>query len=254
MADLSQQLSSVPLFSRLSPQGLALLTQAAEVVKFRPRRRVVREGAFPRSVYCLLKGSLRVFHRAPEQEGVEVVVKLFTAPAVFGEMEVMLREDQWRESVETLCEAEVVQFPGELFLELLQSEPSMSYLMTKDLCARLCMATEQTRAMASTGLSTRLASFMVDLSAMFGVPQRDGTVVVDLRLSQDLVARSVASSRKSVNQIFSEWKRLGLLKKESARYHILEPARIKELAAGSYRLLYSMNELLELEPAKAEAS
>lgn len=245
-------LAENPLFESLDRDLLARLAEHAEQVPFRPGRKILKEGEPAQHVFCLVEGGVRIYHHAPGQDRGEIVVKLFGAPAFFGEMEV-LRGLRWLETVETVLPSQVIRIPAGPFLHLLKVEPAFCFALVRDLSLRLCIATEHARVLAFTSLEARLASFVLDHVQLFGVEEEDGTVVLDLKLSQDTVARSLAASRKSVNATFGAWRERGILDKRNARYRILDLAALERLALESqYGLAHVIDdgkERQEMEPA-----
>ncbi len=66
---------------------------------------------------------------------------------------------------------------------------------------------------------------------------------IDVKLSQETLARSLAASRKVINQTFGRWKARGLLDKRDARYIVLDLDGIRALALESkYGLAYQIPE------------
>src|SRR5687768_13253523 len=103
-----------PLFKVLETNVLRTIVRASKLVPYRPKRTILREGEQPEYVFSLLKGSVRVFHRAGESE---VLLKLFRAPALFGEMEV-LAERPFMEYVNTLENSELMLVPAGVFRQV----------------------------------------------------------------------------------------------------------------------------------------
>jgi CRP-like cAMP-binding protein len=202
----------------------------------------LKEGEVARHVFCLVDGGVRIYHRAPGGEAGEIVVKLFRAPAFFGEMEVLLGLE-WLETVETVLPSEVLRISGAAFDRLLKSDGRLSYALVQDLTLRLCIATEHARVLAFTSLESRLASLMVDHLNLFGTEDAEtGGLLIDVKVSQDTLARSLAVSRKSVNATFRDWRARGLLTKREGRYVVLDRAALEGLAVESkYGLAYVLS-------------
>lgn len=238
---LFEALQANPLFSKVGSSVLERLLPHAEPVQFRPGRKILREGEAAHHVFCLVDGGVRIYHRAPAGEEGEIVVKLFRAPAFFGEMEVLLGLP-WLETVETVLPSKVIRIAGSAFRQILQNDGRLSFALVQDLTLRLCIATEHARVLAFASVESRLASLLLDHVHLFGAPdaQTQGTLV-DVKLSQDTLARSLAASRKSVNQIFGEWKERGILTKRSGRYVVLDLPGLEAMAIESkYGLAYAL--------------
>jgi CRP-like cAMP-binding protein len=90
---ISGPLRAHPLFAQVSDDGLAFLVRHATRVHYRAGRKVLREGNKANEVFVLATGGVRIYHRAPDSKEGEIVVKLFRAPAFFGEMEVLMKID-----------------------------------------------------------------------------------------------------------------------------------------------------------------
>lgn len=221
-ADLMAQLRQNPLFSLVDSDALELIGRHAERVRFRAGRKVLREGDQAGDVFVLVSGGVRIYHKAPTEAEGEIVVKLFRAPAFFGEMEVLL-EIAWLETVETVLPSEVIRIRGAAFESLLKQDLALCLGLVRDLTLRLCIATEHARVLAFTSAEARLASLMMDHINLFGVPdEATGGLRLDVKLSQETLARSLAVSRKTINQTLRRWRQDGLLLKKDARYIVLD--------------------------------
>ncbi len=240
---IAAALAQNPLFRQADPSLLSRLARHGEKVRFRVGRKILREGEPAEHVFCLIEGGVRIFHRAPEGESGEIVVKLFGAPAFFGEMEVLLGFS-WLETVETVLPSEVVRISGAAFVAALRTDGPLAFALARDLALRLCIATEHARVLAFTPLEARIASLMLDHVRLFGVPDAPtGGILVDVKISQETLARSLAASRKSVNQTFGAWKEQGLLAKRKGRYVVLDLPGLEALALeAKYGLSHRLRE------------
>lgn len=232
-----------PLFSKISEEGLELLVKHAQRIPFRAGRKVLREGDTAGDVFVLVDGGVRIYHRAPTDEEGEIVVKLFRAPAFFGEMEVLLKI-AWLETVETVLPSEVIRIRGAAFESLLQREQSLALALVRDLTLRLCIATEHARVLAFSSAESRLASLMLDHVNLFGVEDASvGGLRLDVKISQETLARSLAVSRKTINQTLGSWKERGILDKREGRYVVLDHAALQGLGLeAKYGLAYQLPE------------
>ncbi len=240
-AAVLEALRKNPLFGVVDPDALELMARHAERVRFRAGRKVLREGELAGDVFVLVSGGVRIYHKAPTEEEGEIVVKLFRAPAFFGEMEVLLKI-AWLETVETVLPSEVIRIRGAAFSALLGQDIDLCLGLVKDLTLRLCISTEHARVLAFTSAEARLASLVMDHINLFGVPdEATGGVRLDVKLSQETLARSLAVSRKTINQTLGRWRQEGLLLKKAARYIVLdvEGLRSRGLEA-KYGLAYKL--------------
>src|SRR5688500_6444269 len=99
------------------------MATGSRVVPYRQKRTLLKESEPAEHVFFLLTGSVRVFHRSPE--GVELLLKLFRAPVMFGEMEVIARRP-FLEHVITLEPSTVLLIPAQVFLQLLEHQAAFA--------------------------------------------------------------------------------------------------------------------------------
>ena len=238
---LLAELRSNPLFGLVDSDALSLMVRHAERVRFRAGRKVLREGERAQDVFVLATGGVRIYHKAPTDEEGEIVVKLFRAPAFFGEMEVLL-QITWLETVETVLPSEVIRIKGAAFQSLLEQDHALCMGLVRDLTLRLCIATEHARVLAYSSAESRLASLMMDHVNLFGAPDpNSGGIRLDVKISQETLARSLAVSRKTINQTLGNWKTRGILFKREGRYVVTDVERLRGLGIeAKYGLAYKL--------------
>jgi CRP-like cAMP-binding protein len=85
--ELKERLLENEIFAALDDEVLDELLRATEVEKFHPGQRILLEGEPSEHLFSLLSGVVGVFYSSPE--GADVLVKIFSPPAVLGEMEIV---------------------------------------------------------------------------------------------------------------------------------------------------------------------
>ncbi len=191
-------------------------------------RAAIREHA-----YFLLSGSVRVFHRSGEAE---LLLKLFRAPALFGEMEVMTRQP-YLEFATTLEPSALLVIPAAELIRLVDSAPGFARALSFDLASRLCIAAHNLRAVAFNEVLPRLAKLLLDYAALSGERKGEG-VTLGLRLSQAILAGDLAVSRKALNGALTKLKGLKLVDKVEGRYRINDLHRLKALGTKTLPMAF----------------
>src|SRR5262249_39620050 len=151
-----------------------------------------------------------VYHRLPDDG--ELVVKLFAAPAFFGEMEVLLGVP-WRESVVALVASNVCEIPAKALCWLVAHDVGFAAALARDVARRLLIATEHARELATGTVRMRLAGLLTDYAALFGEPDGNGWVRISVPLTQSSLGRELAVSRKIVNRSISDFEKEKLLRR-----------------------------------------
>ena len=238
---LLEPLRANPMFAKVKHEHLAQLVRHASRVRYRAGRKILREGDEAGDVFLLVSGGVRIYHLAPDRSGGEIVVKLFRAPAFFGEMELLIGIS-WLETVETVLPSEVIRIRGAAFKAMLQKDQSLAMALIKDLALRLCIATEHARVLAFSSAEARLASLMVDHVNLFGArDESNGFIRLDVKLSQEVLARSLAVSRKTINQTIGAWSQRGIMMKQAGRYFVQDLDALQALAIeATYGLAYEL--------------
>lgn len=225
-----------PMLARLHREVLESLLAQSRLVPYRAGRPVLREGAAPEHVYCLIEGAVRVFHR--NGEGEEILVKLFKAPALFGEMEVLVGS-RFLEHVSTIEPSRILHVPAAWFRRLVETDASFCRALVVDLSARLCIATQNERALAFLDADSRIANLLLDYASVASRPDGDG-LILEVRLTQDGIARDLALSRKTVTRTLQRFRTEGIISKRGGRYVLHDlpglEARSTHRASLSYRL------------------
>lgn len=197
---------------------------------------ILEEGAAPEHLFVLLFGSVKVFYRSPH--GVELVAKVFSAPAVFGEMEVMAGIPHL-ESVACLERVELWRIPAPAFLTTLQSSSELSAGLARDLAERLCIAAQHERSLAFDPVPTRLANMLCTYLDLFALPTPSGAKI-RIPLSQEELAQSIGAAPKSVARALRGWLDQGIVTKEGRFFVVCDPAALQEqCTAGSLSIAHS---------------
>lgn len=235
------------LLGSLDPGLLDSIVRRSKLVRFRPLRTFLKSGDPSDYVYCLLEGAVRVFYQ--NEKGDEILIKLFRAPALLCEMEV-LAEIPVMPNARTLEDSTVLFVPAEVFRHLVRTQPRFLRLLIDDLVTRLAVASDQQRALAFADTDRRVANALLDYTQLSGTKVPGGTRI-NVALSQEQLSHDLGVSRRAVNDALQKLKDEGVIDKESARYVVKD---VKALVGRSSRRLALTHRLgasiaaLELAP------
>jgi len=234
---MDQSLADNPIFAVASPSGRERLVRASHSRTFAPGDPILREGQEASSIYALESGAVRVYHLAPTGE--EVLLKLFRAPAVFGEAEA-LSGFPHQEHVAAIEESRVLVMPVREVVRLLGAEPRCALRALVDVSARLAIAAYNEKSLAFNPLTIRLASYLVDYATWTNPP--DATEVC-LALTQDEMAAAVGGTRRSVAKDIIAWQREGLLERRGRGYVVRDLEALRRYSdTARLKLTYALVE------------
>lgn len=212
-----------PVFEGVEREVVELIVGSALEREVAPGAHVLMEDQVDVAFFMLVKGSVKVLYRSPE--GLEVVVKLFRAPAVFGEME-CLTDVPYLETVQALERAVVLEVPRQHFLGALRRSHALTFNVLGDLAARLCIAAQNERSLAFHPVETRLANLLLTYVDFYGLPVPSGTRI-RIPLSQDDLANALGVARRSVTRALKQWQDEDLIVKEGGCFVVRDTSRLE---------------------------
>ncbi|MBW2731527.1 MAG: Crp/Fnr family transcriptional regulator [Deltaproteobacteria bacterium] len=231
-------LTSHPIFAPAAPEQLKELVAASSVVRVSAGEVILREGEPADRVFVLAEGAVRVYHVSPEGE--EVLLKLFGAPAVFGEAEA-LGSQITLEFVQAIEPCEVLVVPVATLLHLLRAEPSCALHLLVDVAARFSISIYNQRSLAFNPATIRLANLLVDYAQWL---QQRGCAELHVPLTQDQMAASIGVTRRSIAKDISDWQKQGIIRREGHAYVIDDlPALSRYSDAERLELSYSSEQV-----------
>jgi CRP/FNR family cyclic AMP-dependent transcriptional regulator len=197
--------------SRLYPSGALLLEQ----------------GDPSDHVQVVLEGTVRIFHRAAD--GREVLVKLLRAPCVFGDLE-LLADLPLVKNVAAVEQVQLALVPQQVFIELLRGCPAAMEALLKQVAAAYCVAIRNQRQVFAS-VEQRLANLLLSYAEFYGQAEDDGLLIGE-KLSQQQLALSLGTTRRSVAKVLGEWSAKGLVSRRDERHLIHRVDKLEELAAS----------------------
>lgn len=148
-----------------------------------------------------------------------MLVKIFGAPAVFGEMELVHGQPR-QEYVEAFEDCVVVRFDGKAFMATLHKDAPACFVMLEDVAARLCIAAynERRRWPSWTRPRALQASFLSFLEA-YGQPGTDG-ITLGYKLTYDMLACCLGVTARSIDRTMTTWMEEGWVRRSKGALHV----------------------------------
>lgn len=179
----------------LSPAELQALSAHA-VKRSSPKQTViVNEGDLADALYIIVSGRVKVF--AADAEGREIVLLTQGPGEYFGEM--MLDEGPRSASVMTLEASTFLVIPKASLREFLLQNPAFAVRLIEKLIHRVRSATASIKSLALMDVYGRVARLLLELA-----DERDGSWVINERLTQQDIASRVGASREMVSRILKD--------------------------------------------------
>jgi CRP/FNR family cyclic AMP-dependent transcriptional regulator len=186
----------------------------------------MRAGEFADTVFVLVTGSVKV--HVPQSDGSDAILALLGPGEVIGEISVL--DSLGRSaSATTLEESTVLAMSRSSFWECLQTIPPLTYNLVLILCRRIRLANAHAQCLATLDVSGRVALQLLSLGREYGTVEKDGSVVIPMRLTQTELASLIGASRVRVNQVVVSYKQLGYVSvDERQHWRIRDPHRLAQ--------------------------
>ena len=219
-----------PLFARLPEQTQRSLPKP---MPFGAGDFVLREGDAPR--FCFLfTGVVEVSYTSADGE--QMTPKIFSAPAVFGEVE-CITQSPMRESVQALSACSVVSIDAKAFERLTDELPGFTKALLWDVARRFETCILNERLLVFGRAHARVVSFFLSSIDAHGAT-RGSEVVIRRALSQDALAAAVGVNRRSVTRALEFLKAEGVVKKEGRHFVVSDVEKLRLLAGGEAVMLH----------------
>jgi len=179
----------------LSEADLEAVARRAVTRTFPKNTVVVSEGDGTDSLYIIVSGRIKVF--VSDEKGKEIVLGNAGPGEYFGEM--VLDEGPRSASVMTLEATQFLVVPKEDFMEFVAKSPEFSLHLIRKLIRRARSLTSDVKSLALMDVYGRVARMLLELAV-----ERDGTLVIESRPTQQDMANRVGASREMISRILTD--------------------------------------------------
>ncbi|MBR0673944.1 Crp/Fnr family transcriptional regulator [Neoroseomonas soli] len=229
---LAEELGRIALFRDLPPAALARLAEGARRVAPSDGAPLFAQGDPPDAVYAVLEGRGRVRVGAPDNAAKRLMVEVFRAGDVFGEIGVLDGAARSADAV-VIGEVKLARIPAAAFLETAQNEPALGLALARMLSSRLRRTFGLLQDATFAPLEVRLARQVLYLLKADSVKTEKG-VRLAARFRQGDLADLLGATTRSIISILNAWRAANLVAydTEKAYLFVLDEAGLAAVAAG----------------------
>ena len=214
------------LFGSLSARQLRQIAGLATRRSLGAGALVFSQGDRGDALYGVVTGRVRI--SALGGDGREVFLNDLEPGDTFGE--IALLDGAARTATATaIVPSELVLIGREGFLRLLRGEPELSFHLLELLCRRIRWTSGLAEDSVLLDSPARLARRLLALAHRHGAAAAGA---VQVRLSQQEIARFLGLSRQIVNQYLQQWKTRGWVTLGRGRITLLDGSALQRVAAG----------------------
>ena len=207
------------LIEKLNPIELSDLEQNRGCSYYKKNDFLFVEGSYPRGVYCLNHGKVKVFTRG--DEGKEQIIHIAKPGEIIG-FRAMLSGDAYRVSAETIEECALCYISKEEFFKMMDSNTEFRNDIIKGLSKELGDRAVSITEMAQKSVRERLSSCLLQLKEIYGDEP--------INLSREDLANYVGTATETLIRLLKDFKEDGLIDIATRKLTILNKAGITKLA------------------------
>ncbi|MEY3049738.1 MAG: hypothetical protein RL365_1776 [Bacteroidota bacterium] len=173
------------------------------------------EGSFPRGVFCINEGKVKIFKRG--DEGKEQIIQIAKGGELVG-FRAMFTEDAYKVSAETLEECNICFIRKEDFLLMLDTNPMLRNGILKELSRELADRADFITNMAQKSVRQRLAFSLLLLMEIY----QDEPI----NLSREDLANFVGTATETLIRLLKDFKEEGLIEINTRKISVLDAKKI----------------------------
>jgi CRP/FNR family cyclic AMP-dependent transcriptional regulator len=179
----------------------------------------------PHSVYLLESGRVRIYRTS--RSGDEVTFGWVAPGEVFGELP-GIGEHERESYAEAQAACVAWKIPVDLFRRFVATRPALVLAVTRQMGQRMKRVESRVEDLVFRSVRSRLASVVVELAADFGSAEAGGHRI-ELRLSQEEMARLIGASRQSVNVAMARFRDEGIIERYDGHLVVTDLERLRAI-------------------------
>lgn len=220
-------LAAVPWFVHCRAETLDRFVAEGRIRDYQRGEYVLRQGEQTPALGVILRGMIEMSTTAPS--GRRHVLTHLSAGQVFN-LVPMLDQQGSVFDVRAHEPSTTLYVPEAIFKAAVEQEPELA----RDLVRLLSFQSRDLAGYISDEmlmpLPARCARILLLMVQYHGVPRKDGSFLIDLKLSQEEFAEMIGRSRQSVNQELQKLEDAGLIETAYSRFVVRDPAALKAIA------------------------
>lgn len=202
------------IFPLLVEEDLQLLQHNSLVIKLKKGQNLFLSGDYPRSIYCVASGCLKIVREG--HDGDSVLIRVVKAGEFVGMREVF-GEFKYSRTCIALKETEVFSIDKEFSVSLLEKNPKVSLQFMRIFSNELARIESRIETRLHKAAKNRVAATILDLYHLFS---EDDSLTFDVPLNRRDIAELSDVTPETVSRCLAELKKLGLIEVRGSTFVI----------------------------------
>ncbi len=186
---------------------------------FKKNQPLFVEGSFPRGVFCLNQGKVKIFTRG--DEGKEQIIHIAKQGEIIG-FRAMFSGDPYKVAATTLEECNICFIGREDFLNMIETQPTLRNGIMKELSKELGERAMFITNMAQKSVRERLAFSMLILADIYGDEE--------INLTREDMANFVGTATETLIRLLKDFKDEGLIEIHTRKIEVINREKLNQIA------------------------
>ena len=191
----------------LTPAEVDYLVTASTVRSYEKNRQIFHRGDPGDGLYLIVSGQIGI--KTLFQDGNEIFLNVLDKGDIFGEIAAIDGGERTAGAV-AMEAVQLLFVERRVVHELLGRNNRLCVRLLELVCERLRWTSGVIEDSLNRAIRSRLASRLLKLAGEHGATRQDGTVI-QLKLTQEMLARMLGATRESVNKELMGFQRAGLI-------------------------------------------
>lgn len=225
--DVPAFLGSTQLFRGLPTEQLIALEHIARYQRYQKGETIFIQGSEGIGFFLIKAGRVKVFQLS--SDGKEQILHVFNARDHFAEVPA-LDGKSFPASAAAIAPTDVLFFPREDFLTLLQQQPALAINLLMSFARHLRRFSNLVEELSLKDVPQRLARYLLNLNPV--ATHDDLLMTVELDLTKTQLAASLGTIPATLSRVFYRLSCDGLIEIDGSRIMLLERDRLYQLSEG----------------------
>jgi CRP-like cAMP-binding protein len=225
--NIRELLSTFRFFENLPPAALDNLALSMHWQHLDRGAVLFHQGDEADLAYVVVSGRLRLVQHTAD--GKDITMANFTVGDVIG-LIMILTNESYPGTCEVLEASTVLTLSGPPTWDLLNGNAPFGVSIIRLLSAHLLEAHNRIRELSTERVQQRVARSILRLVEKVGVPDENGSIRLDIRLSRQDLAQMNGTTLETISRTLSGWESDGIIASHREQIVVLQPHQMAKLA------------------------